>query len=193
MKGDDVTLLLQAAEAGDATSLDRILPLLYDELRELARRHGRRERPGHTLAATELVHEAYLRLVRQDRATWRNRGQFLGVASLAMRRLLVSHARRRARLRHGGGAWRVTLVTGLEAELPAAEPGLDPQAVLKLDALLERLAAFDARAARVVECRWFAGLTVEETAVALAVSAPTVKRDWAVARAWLRRELEAAK
>ena len=193
MKGDDVTLLLQAAEAGDATALDRILPLLYDELRELARRHGRRERPGHTLAATELVHEAYLRLVRQDRATWRNRGQFLGVASLAMRRLLVSHARRRARLRHGGGGWRVTLVTGLEAELPAAEPGLDPQAVLKLDALLERLAAFDARAARVVECRWFAGLTVEETAVALAVSAPTVKRDWAVARAWLRRELEAAK
>lgn len=187
MNRNDLTSLLLSAEAGDPGALDQALPLIYDELQDLARRHLVRERPGHTLTPTALVHEAYLKLVDQTRIHWQGRGQFLGVASLAMRRILVNHARDRKRLKRGGDAPRLALTQGLDVAAPAAD---DDDFILSLDALLVRLVDFDPRAARVVECRYFAGLDVEETAVALGIGPATVKRDWALARAWLRRELE---
>lgn len=189
MRRDEVTVLMIAAGDGDPAALERALPLIYDELQDLARRHLDRERPGHTLTPTALVHEAYLKLVDQTRVRWRGREQFLGVASLAMRRILVNHARDRRRLKRGAGAPRLGLTEGLGVAAPG--PGPDDDFLLTLDALLDRLAAFAPRAARVVECRYFAGLDVEETALALGVSPPTVKREWALARAWLRRELDA--
>jgi RNA polymerase sigma-70 factor, ECF subfamily len=183
----DLSELLRAAEAGDTAALDRVLPLIYDELQQLARRHLRRERGGHTLTPTALVHEAYLKLVDQTRVAWQGRAQFLGVASLAMRRILVNHARDRNRLKRGGGAQPLALTGGLEVAAPGVEQ--DSEFIIRLDELLERLAAFDRRAAKVVECRYFAGLDVGETADILGVGTATVKRDWALARAWLRREL----
>ncbi|MFN2369807.1 MAG: sigma-70 family RNA polymerase sigma factor [Candidatus Krumholzibacteriia bacterium] len=187
MKQAEVTALLVSAEAGDASALDRVLPLIYDELQALARRHLGRERASHTLTPTALVHEAYLKLVDQTRVQWQGRGQFLGVASLAMRRILVNHARDRKRLKRGGDAARLSLTEGLEVAAPGVDQ--DDDFVIRLDALLDRLAQFDPRAAKVVECRYFAGLEVEETAAALGLGTATVKRDWALARAWLRREL----
>ncbi|MBE0566472.1 MAG: sigma-70 family RNA polymerase sigma factor [Krumholzibacteria bacterium] len=187
MKQAEVTALLVSAEAGDVSALDRVLPLIYDELQELARRHLGRERAGHTLTPTALVHEAYLKLVDQTRVQWQGRGQFLGVASLAMRRILVNHARDRKRHKRGGDAARLSLTEGLEVAAPGAEH--DDDFIIRLDGLLDRLAEFDPRAAKVVECRWFAGLDVAETAAALGLGTATVKRDWALARAWLRREL----
>lgn len=189
MRRDAVTALMVSARDGDPAALERVLPLIYDELQDLARRHLDRERVGHTLTPTALVHEAYLKLVDQTRVRWGGREQFLGVASLAMRRILVNHARDRKRLKRGAGAPRLSLTEGLGVAAPGSGP--DDDFLLTLDALLDRLAAFAPRAARVVECRYFAGLDVEETALALGVSAPTVKREWALARAWLRRELEA--
>lgn len=188
MRRDEVTRLMLSAEGGDPAALERALPLIYDELQELARRHLDRERPGHTLTPTALVHEAYLKLVDQTRVQWQGRDQFLGVASLAMRRILVNHARDRKRLKRGAGAPRLSLTEGLGVAAP--DPAPDDDFILTLDALLDRLASFDPRAARVVECRYFAGLDVEETAAALGIASATVKRDWALARAWLRRELE---
>ena len=187
MKQAEVTALLVSAEAGDAAALDRVLPLIYDELQDLARRHLAGERAGHTLTPTALVHEAYLKLVDQTRVQWQGRGQFLGVASLAMRRILVNHARDRKRLKRGGDAARIPLTEGLAVAAPGAEH--DDDFIIRLDGLLDRLAEFDPRAARVVECRYFAGLDVDETAAALGLGQATVKRDWALARAWLRREL----
>jgi RNA polymerase sigma-70 factor, ECF subfamily len=183
----DLTELLRSAEAGDATALDLALPLIYEELRDLARRHLRRESDGHTLTPTALVHEAYLKLVDQTRVAWQGRAQFLGVASLAMRRILVNHARDRKRLKRGGSAQRLSLTAGLDIATPEVEQ--DSGFVIRLDELLDRLAAFDPRAAKVVECRYFAGLAVGETAAVLGVGTATIKRDWALARAWLRREL----
>lgn len=190
MKRDDLTALLLAAEGGNPAALDRALPLVYDELQRLARRHLAGERPGHTLTPTALVHEAYLKLVDQTRARWQGRDQFLAVASLAMRRILVNHARDRRRLKRGGDSPRLSLTSGMDIVEP--EQGADADFILTLDSLLDRLATFDPRAARVVECRYFAGLDVEETAAALGIGTATVKRDWALARAWLRRELDAA-
>ena len=187
MKQAEVTALLVSAEAGDAAALDRVLPLIYDELQAMARRHLGGERAGHTLTPTALVHEAYLKLVDQTRVQWQGRGQFLGVASLAMRRILVNHARDRKRLKRGGDAVRIPLTEGLAVAAPGAEH--DDDFIIRLDGLLDRLAEFDPRAARVVECRYFAGLDVDETAAALGLGTATVKRDWALARAWLRREL----
>lgn len=187
MKQAEVTALLVSAEAGDAAALDRVLPLIYDELQDLARRHLSHERSGHTLTPTALVHEAYLKLVDQTRVQWQGRGQFLGVASLAMRRILVNHARDRKRLKRGGDAARIPLTEGLAVAAPGTEH--DDDFIIRLDGLLDHLAAFDPRAARVVECRYFAGLDVDETAAALGLGSATVKRDWALARAWLRREL----
>ena len=187
MRQAEVTSLLASAEAGDTAALDRVLPLIYDELQEMARRHLGRERAGHTLTPTALVHEAYLKLVDQTRVQWQGRGQFLGVASLAMRRILVNHARDRRRLKRGGDAARLSLTEGLQVAGPKAEH--DDDFIIELDGLLDRLAEFDPRSARVVECRYFAGLDVEETAAALGLGTATVKRDWALARAWLRREL----
>lgn len=179
-----VTALLLAWSAGDRGALDALLPAVYDDLHAQAARALRREAPGHTLATTDLVHEAYLRLVDQRRARWENRAQFLGVAAECMRRVLVDHARARLTAKRGGGARAVTLTD-------AAAPEDGPVDVLALDDALRRLAALDAQQARVVELRYFGGLNVDETAAALGVSPSTVKRDWAVARLWLRRELAA--
>ena len=178
----DVTALLRAWGDGDAAAGERLLPLVYQQLRRRAAAYLRRERLNHTLQATALVHEAYLRLVDQKQAAWRNRAQFFGVASQMMRRILVDHARRRKMDKRSGRWVRVSL--GDRAG--AADPGFD---VLLLDTLLDKLAAFDPRKSRVVELRYFGGLTLEETAHVLTVSPTTVDREWRAARAWLHAEL----
>lgn len=182
--GADVTRLLAAASAGDPAALARALPLIYEDLRRQADRFLRRERADHTLQATALVHEAWVRLAGQSEATFENRGHFFAIAATAMRRILVSHARERGRLKRGGKRPRVELD---ESALVSAEPDVDLPA---LDDALNRLSQLDERLARTVELRFFGGLSVDETATALGVSTPTVKRDWALARAWLKRELE---
>ena len=161
-------------------------PHIGGELRRIAHGQLRRERRGHTLNTTALVHEAYLKLVDQRRVTWQNRAHFYGVASQAMRRILIDYARTRGRKKRGGNRERVPLdkVLGQVAVGPSTE-------LLALNASLERLEAINARHGRVVECRYFGGLTIEETAAALNISAATVSRDWAMARAWLKRDLQA--
>jgi RNA polymerase sigma factor (TIGR02999 family) len=181
----EVTALLHAWSDGDADALNRLMPLVYEELRRIAAAALRREREGHTLQPTALVHEAYLRLVDQRRAEWRNRGQFLAVAAGMMRRILVDRARARAAGKRSGRLARVTLRSG---DAVATPPDID---VLDLDAALSRLASFDARKSRVAELRFFAGLTVDEIAGVTGVSPATVKRDWQVARAWLFDALSA--
>jgi RNA polymerase sigma factor (TIGR02999 family) len=184
MTGDaDVTALLVAWGDGDETARSRLMDAVYDELRRVARRHLRRERDEHSLAPTALVHEAYLRLVDQRRVRWQSRAHFFGIAAQLMRRILVDHARSRAAAKRGSD--RTVVLEGLEME--TAPLDVD---VLALDAALDRLAAVDARQSRLVELRFFAGLTVEETAAALDIAPITVKRDWAHARAWLFRELQ---
>jgi RNA polymerase sigma factor (TIGR02999 family) len=178
-----VTDLLRAWGAGEADALDRLVPLVYDELRHQARRYLRREAVGHTLQTTGLVHEAYLRLVDQRAVRWESRAQFFGVAAQLMRRILVDHARAQHAAKRGGSAIQVPLEDDTAA---ASERDVD---LLALDEALTRLAALSERQARVVELRYFAGLGIEETAEVLGVSIGPVKRDWAVARAWLRREL----
>lgn len=187
-----VTALLLAWGEGDRAALDALLPAVYDELHRQAERALRREAPGHTLQATGLVHEAYLRLVDQRRARWANRAQFFGVAAQLMRRILVDHARSRRAAKRGGGEQAVTLGAELPAHdgAPGAAGGGAVLDVLALDDALARLAALDPRQAQVVELRYFGGLDIDETAAALDVSPATVKREWTVARAWLRRELE---
>lgn len=184
----DVTGLLLAWGAGDQVAGEQLLPAVYEELHRQAARAMRREHDEHTLQATALVHEAYLRLVDQRRVEWRNRAQFFGVAAEIMRRILVDHARARHAAKRGGDAKRVTLGDADAAD-ESSERGLD---ILALHDALERLAALDAAQARVVELRYFGGLNIEETAEAMSISPATVKREWAVARGWLRRELEGA-
>ena len=179
----DITELLHAHGGGDAAALDRLVPLVYDDLRRIARGQLRRRRPGDTLDTTGLVHEAYLRLVDQSRASWRDRGHFFAVSAIAMRQIVVDHARRRMRVKRGGD--RVTVPLD-DVQEPASREAAQ---ILELDEALERLAKIDARLAQVVECRYFAGLTEEETAAALAVSVRTAQREWFKARAWLRQEL----
>lgn len=179
----DVTEVLQRISGGDPGAVDRLLPLVYDELRALARRELRRERSDHTLQPTALVHEAYFKLARLDRLEWRDRAHFFGAAAGTMRRVLVSHARRKRAEKRGGGAKAVPLENVV---LAARER---PDDVLALDEALARLADLDSRQAQVVECRFFAGMSVPETAEALGISPATVKRDWTAARAWLNREL----
>ncbi len=179
----EVTELLAASNGGDAAALERLLPIVYDELRALARRQLRGERRGHTLQPTALVHEAFLRLAGAERGHAGDRRQFCAMAATAMRRVLLDHARARLAEKRGAGAARVTL-----SEVDAATPAGDVD-VIALDGALSRLEAFDARAARVVELKYFAGLSDAETAEAVGVSVATVKRDWTAARAWLRREL----
>lgn len=171
---------------GDSEALDRLLPILYDELRVLARHHLRRERADHTLGATALVHEAYFRLAGQTTLRPEDRGQFFAFASQSMRRVLVDHARARKRIKRGSGVQPVPLseVTEIMSESEADE-------ILSLNDALDRLQGASERGARVVELRYFGGLTLEETAEALGVSVKTVQRDWTVARAWLRKEVEA--
>jgi RNA polymerase sigma factor (TIGR02999 family) len=179
----DVTQLLDAIEGGDARAASELLPLVYDELRKLAARKLAGEKPGQTLQATALVHEAYLRLVGQDGRSWNGRGHFFAAAAEAMRRILVEKARSKRREKHGGGRVRVELD---DAELVGRMPAED---LLALDEALIRLASEDPRKARLVELRFFAGLNLEEAAEVLGVSAVTAKRDWRYARAWLHREV----
>jgi RNA polymerase sigma factor (TIGR02999 family) len=185
---DDITRLLEAASAGEAEAFDRVFQLVYDELRRLARQ-VRRGRGSETLNTTALVHEAYLRLLPSRELGWEGRSHFLGVAARAMRQVLVRAAERRSSAKRGGGLSVLPLDDALQR--PPDGAGVDPERVLALDGALRRLEVLSARQARVVECRYFAGLSVEETAAALGISEPTVKRDWSVARAWLARELSA--
>jgi RNA polymerase sigma factor (TIGR02999 family) len=179
-----VTRLLQNLDLADRFQADEFLDLVYGELRALASRHMQREQAAHTLQPTALVHEAYLRLVDQDAVAWRGRDHFLAIASVAMRRLLVDHARARARVKRGGDVVKVSLT----ASLPVADEDQATE-IMAVDDLVSTLADFDERAARVVECRYFGGLSIEATAAALSLSPMTVKRSWQVARAWLRKEL----
>ena len=181
----EVTRLLLAWNAGDHAALERLMPLVYAELRQLAERHFRRERPGHTLQPTAIVHEAYFRLIDQTRVTWKNRGHFLAIASQAMRRILIDHARGRGAEKRGGQAERVTLDPAIASPEPAREVD-----VLALDEALERLKILDAGQAQVVELRFFGGLTIEEAAEVMAISPSSAKRDFRSAKAWLYRELE---
>jgi RNA polymerase sigma-70 factor (ECF subfamily) len=179
----DVTQLLADVQNGQPDAAPRLIPLVYDELRRLARRQMRRERSDHTLQATALVHEAYFRLVTQPERTWQNRTHFVRIAAQVMRRMLIDYARARRTVKREGGLQRVPL----EEPLLVADEQSDE--LLALNEALERLAQFDPRQSRVVELRFFGGLTVEETAEALGMSPKTVKRDWSVARAWLHREV----
>jgi RNA polymerase sigma factor (TIGR02999 family) len=177
-----VTALLRAWSEGDENARDELLPLIYEELRRRAAAHLRRERPGHTLQPSALVHEAYLRLVDQNVA-WKNRAHFFGLASEMMRRILVDHARNKKTGKRAGGWTRVELD---EALAISKQREID---LVSLDDALTELSRVDHRHGRIVELRYFGGLTVEETAEALAISPETVKRDWRLARAWLYRRL----
>jgi RNA polymerase sigma factor (TIGR02999 family) len=179
-----VTSLLRAWGDGDDGALEQLTPLVEAELRRLARGYMRRERPGHTLQTTALVNEAFLRLTEARSVRWQDRAHFLAISARLMRRVLVDHARSRGYRKRGGGAQRVTLD---EAHVVAAEPEVD---LVALDRVLESLAVVDARKSKVIELRFFGGLSVEETAEVLGVSPDTVKRDWRLARLWLLRELE---
>lgn len=189
MTSADVTQLLLSWRAGDPGATDRLLPAIYDELHRQAERAMRRENEAHTLQATALVNEAYLRLVDQRQVEWKNRAHFFGIAAQVMRRILVDHARSRLADKRGAGAKRITLD---DANVGAAEEQAGDVDLLDLHDALERLAAMDPTQGRVVELRYFSGLNIEETAEALGISPATVKREWAVARAWLRRELAAS-
>lgn len=178
-----VTELLRAWSDGDDGALERLTPLVAAELRRLARAYMRRERRGHTLQTTALLNEAFLRLTDARRIRWQDRAHFLGIAARLMRRVLVDHARSRGYVKRGGGAQRVTLDERLAR---SGEPALD---VVELDRALEALAAVDARKSRLIDLRFFGGLSVEETAEVLQVSPDTVKRDWRLAKLWLLREL----
>jgi RNA polymerase sigma factor (TIGR02999 family) len=180
-----ITDLLIQASGGDAAAIDRLLPVVYDQLHRIAHRALQGERSGHTLATTGLVHEAYLKLVDQTRVGWRDRAHFFAVAALAMRRILVDYARRHRRAKRGGGASVVTLDEGVVSLDERAEN------LVALDEALTRLSELNPRLSRVVECRFFGGLTEEEIAEALGVTTRTVKRDWAKARGWLYQELTA--
>jgi RNA polymerase sigma-70 factor (ECF subfamily) len=181
-----VTDLLLAWREGDPAALDRLMPIVYDEMRRLARRHMRRERPGQTLQTTALVNEAYLRLVGVRRLQWQDRAHFFAMAARTMRRVLVEAARARRRQKRGG-AGRAERVTLDEALLVAPDRGPD---MVALDDALDQLAAIAPRKGQVVELRYFGGLSVEETADVLQVSGDTVRRDWRLAKAWLFRELK---
>lgn len=180
---NNVTRLLMDWSKGDAAAGDQLMPLVYDELRRMARRYMRAEDAAHTLQPTALVHDAYLRLIDQSRVQWQNRAHFFGVAAQIIRRILVDHARSRNRLKRGGPALKVTLN---EDVIAAEQVDVD---LVGLDDALERLAAMDARQSRIVELRFFGGLSIEETAEILNISPATVKREWTMARAWLHREI----
>lgn len=180
--------LLASARAGDRDALDRLLPLVYDELKRVARNRMRREAAGHTLQATALVHEAYLKLIDQHSTDWDQRAQFFAIASEAMRRVLVNHAVA-LQTDKRGGKWSPVTVGVLDSL--STGTGTDEALVIELDRALTELAVLDSRQARVVELRYFGGLTIEETAAALDLSVATVKREWSTARLWLKRALEA--
>jgi RNA polymerase sigma-70 factor (ECF subfamily) len=178
-----ISRLLESVRNGDASAAAALTPMLYNELHRLAMHHMRNERPGHTLQATALVNEAYLKLIDNREANWQNRAHFLAIASQAMRRVLIDHARSKRRVKRGGLQQKVSLE---DVVIAAEEQTYD---LVALDEALDRLAKVDARQSRIVELRFFGGLSVEQTAEVLSISPKTVKRDWAVARAWLHREL----
>ena len=178
-----ITRLLQSYRDGDEEAFGRLVPLVYGDLRQIARIQLRRLRPGQMLETTGLIHEAYLRLVDQKQADWQHRGHFFAVAATAMRQILIDHARTMSRDKRGGGVEPLPLDERLVGLTDHAQELID------LDLALDKLAAVDARQVRVVECRYFAGLTVEETATALEIGKRTVEREWLKAKSWLRREL----
>jgi len=179
----NITELLSGYARGDKEALDQLMPIVYDELRLQAARYLRREQAGHTLQTTALIHEAYVRLVDQRNVQWQNRAHFFGIAAQLMRRILVDHARTKKRVKRGGSNVRVSL-----GDATVAVKGQDLD-VVALDEALDRLARIDEQQSRVVELRFFSGLTVEETAEVMGISTATVKRDWSMAKAWLHREL----
>lgn len=183
----DVTQILAEWRNGDSAALNELLPVIYDELRQQADRYLRRESPGHTLQATALVNEAYLRLVDQTSVNWQNRAHFFGAAANLMRQILIQHARAKHAEKRGGAAQKLYLdeVSAL-ADNSVNEPNLD---LLALDDALDELAAVAPQQSRVVELRFFAGLSIEETAEALGISPATVKREWNMAKAWLHRQI----
>ena len=199
----EVTRLLLRWRAGDAAALESLIPLVYEELRTMARRHLRHERGPHTLQRTALVHEVFLRMVDQTQVDWESRSQFFGIASQMMRRVLVDHARRRGAVKRGGRTRRVDLDAILAAEegggdpvnpsdappVSPAEPAIDFEAIHQA---LERLEALDPAQGKLVELRFFGGLSIKDAAAVMSVSPATAKREWAIARAWLERELTAA-
>jgi RNA polymerase sigma factor (TIGR02999 family) len=179
----DVTALLSQLTQGNQDAAEKLIPVVYDELKRLARSYMRRERPDHTLQTTALVHEAYLKLVRQQSVNWQGRSHFFGIAAQLMRRILVDHARGHLRKKRGGAKVVLPLDEALVFSPEHSEE------LVKLNEALERLSKLDPRQGRIVELRFFGGLSVEETSEFLGVSAKTVKRDWAVAKAWLHGEL----
>jgi RNA polymerase sigma factor (TIGR02999 family) len=184
----ELTQLLIAWSQGDARALEQLTPLVYAELRKIAHRYMNRERAGHTLQTTAVVHEAFLRLLGNPQENWQNRAHFYAIAAQMMRRILVDYARANLRAKRGGETTRVALE---DIDAPVTEPALDPD-LIALDAALEKLAEIDPRRGRVVELRFFGGLSVEETAHVLQVAPDTVVRDWRVAKAWLFRYLNHA-
>lgn len=179
----EVTQLLMDWGNGDQAALDKLVPLVYDELRRMAHHYMARENPDHTLQTTALVNDAYLRLIDQNRTHWQNRAQFFGIAARLMRRILVDHARSHASAKRGGGAIQVPL------DETAVLPPQRAADLLALDEALNQLATIDLRKCQIVELRYFGGFSVEETATLLEVSGVTVMRDWSLAKAWLRREI----
>lgn len=180
---NEITKLLKDWSGGDQTALDKLMPLVYDELHWLAHQHIRREQPGHTLQTSALINEAYLRLVDQPKIRWENRAHFFGIAARLMRRILVDEARKRNAAKRGGGTIQISLTEGVNvAQEQAAN-------VVALDDALRTLESIDSRQSEIVELRFFGGLSIEETAEVLKVSPGTVMRDWTFARAWLRNEM----
>lgn len=182
-KRETIDARFSSPDAASLAALERLVPMVYDELRRLAHRHLEREPTGHTLTTTDLVHQAYLQLAGQSRTEWRNESHFMAVAAIAMRRILVDHARAHASAKRGGALRRVPIDS---VDLAADERA---ELLVALDEALERLRVLDARQARVVECRFFAGMSEEQTADALEIAVRTVRRDWAKARSWLYREI----
>src|SRR5829696_5103745 len=180
-----ITVLLEKARSGDSSALADVFPLIYEELRRLAQQQLRREPDGHTLSPTPVVHEAYMRLIDYSRMEWAGRAHFMAVAATAMRRILVDHARGHRSVKRGGALRRVSL--------DSVELGAEDRAelLIAIDEALDRLKTLDRRQAQVVECRFFGGMTEEETAEALGIGLRTAKRDWAKAKSWLHREIAA--
>lgn len=181
---NEITELLIDWSRGEKDALEQLMPLVYQELHQIARRHLRRESPERTLQTTALVHEAYLKLVDQTRANWQNRAQFFGVAANIMRRILIDHARKRVRSKRGGGAVKISLDDGA---IDVSDERADE--LIALDEALQKLSAQDAEKARLVELRYFGGLSIEETAEVLDVSTATVVRQWRIVKAWLYKEI----
>jgi RNA polymerase sigma factor (TIGR02999 family) len=179
----DTNELLAAVKSGDRSKLAELVDVVYEDLHRLAQHYMGQERAGHTLQPTALVHEAFLKLVDQTRVDWRDRSHFFAIGAQAMRRILVNHAKSRARVKRGGGTRMLPLDEALTVSLE------NDDEILALDEALEKLAALDERQAKIVELRFFGGLTVEETAAVLGQSKRTIEREWAACRAWLRREL----